>query len=82
MDDFVPLSDVLLVLKAKGVAISAVDISSRTYLLAGQGLLEQIIFTDPVSKNRLHYLHRKFKVDVHLFWHPEMLGFKPGENPN
>jgi len=46
------------------------------------GWLEEVAFTNPVGKRRLHYLSRKFKIDVHLFWHPEMLSHKPGEIPN
>jgi hypothetical protein len=82
MDNVVPLADVLLVLRAKRVSLSAIDLSKNTYLLAGNGILEELSFTDPVAKNRLQYLARKFSIDMFLFWHPEMLQYKPGENPN
>jgi hypothetical protein len=82
MDNSVPRHDVLIVLRAKGVSISALDHAQGTYLLAGNGWLEELTLTDPVHKNRLRYLSRKFKIDIYLFWHTEMLEYKPGENPN
>jgi len=82
MDSEVPLADVLLVLRAKQVAISAVDEARRKYVVAGNGWFEEITFTDPVSKNRLHYLARKFSIPVFFFWNTQMLGYAPGENPN
>jgi hypothetical protein len=58
------------------------DESKGEYLLAGNGILEVRILPNPVPKAELRYLSRKFQIDFHLFWHPEMLSFKPGENPN
>ncbi len=78
----VPLSDVLLVLRAKGVLLNVVDASHNVYLVAGNGWLEQISFSDPVEKHRLRYLSRKFGIDIYLFWNTNMLSYKPGENPN
>ncbi len=82
MSDTVPLADVLIVLKAKEVSISAVDVSINRYIVAKDGILEEITFTNPVGKNRLHQLARKFSIPVYLFWHPEMLEYKPGEYPS
>jgi len=82
MDNFVPLGDVLLVLKAHKVSISALDVNKGEYLLAGNGLLEVRILAALVPKMELQYLSRKFQVGIHLFWHTEMLEYKPGENPN
>jgi hypothetical protein len=82
MADSVPLSDVLIVLKARKVSLSAVDISINRYIVAKDGIIEEITFTDPVGKHRLHYLCHKFNIPVYLFWHTEMLDLKPGDWPS
>lgn len=82
MDNTVPRGDVLLVLEAKKIAVSCLDHALDLYLLAGNGLLEARILPDHVPKMELQYLQRKFDIAIHLFWHPEMLSIKPGENPN
>jgi len=82
MDDTVPLSDVILVLKHQRVSISAVDVSIHRYTLAKGGIIEERTFTDPVGKHELRYLSRKFDIAIFLFWHTEMLDIKPEDQIN
>jgi hypothetical protein len=64
------------------VALSAVDVSINRYIVAKDGIIEEITFTNPVSKNRLNYLSHKFTIPIFLFWHTEMLGIKPEDQIN
>jgi len=82
MDDTVALADVLHVLKVKKVSLSAVDTSIHRYIVAKNGIIEEITFTDPVGKNCLHYLSHKFNIPIFLFWHPEMLEVRPEDQIN
>jgi len=71
MGDTVPVHDVVHVLQAKGVTVTAVDAATHTYVVESDGFLEEIIFTEQVSKKRLQYLSRKLSIAIHLFWNPD-----------
>ena len=52
------------------------------YIVAKDGIIEEITFTNPVGKNRLNYLSHKFNIPIFLFWHTEMLEIKPEDQVN
>jgi hypothetical protein len=71
MGDKVPLLDVIHVLQSHHVTVTQITVVSNTYVVEGNGVLEEIKLLDWVNKKRLQYLARKFNIAIHLFWHPD-----------
>ena len=71
MEDTVPLHDVIYVLKAHDVTVTLKGGTTKTYIVGGREMLEEIVLEDRVARQRLHYFARRLKFSVHLFWHPE-----------
>ena len=68
MDDSVPLYDVVHVLKAHKVTVTQLLGRGNTFVVEGNGALEEITLLDQVKKRRLQDLSRKFNIAIHLFW--------------
>ena len=62
---------VIQVLKRRGVGVSLGECNQVN--LAKGGCIETQILPDWVEKKMLHYLSRRYKVDIHFFWHPDMI---------
>jgi len=67
---------VVSVLSSQGVTVTPklADEKRRTvtYILQKNDCLEEQTFGTLVGRRMLHYLDRKFKVPIHLFFHPEL----------
>jgi hypothetical protein len=72
---------VIDVLVKQGVTVTPklVDDSRRTvrYVLQKNDLIEEQTFGTRVGRRMLHYLDRRFKVPIHLFFNPSLTPAKP-----
>ena len=68
-DGALPLAQVLQVLRTSGVTVLQVD--NRSYL-STTDLLEVQLFTDPVRRDMINRLSRRFNIHILRFYYPEV----------
>jgi hypothetical protein len=67
---------VIMVLKLSGVSVSkcTADETGEGYTLCKGDRIEVQQFKPRVARRILHYLQYHYKVPIHFFYHPEMMG--------
>jgi len=73
-DGFVEREAVIRVLRFHGISVSPqINGPVNMMILAKDDYIEAREFPLEVGRQLLHYFQRKFKIQIHLFYHPEML---------
>jgi len=76
----VPLSQVEIVLRAHGVALSRNGSGeSATTTMAKDAVVVAMVLPEFVGRRVLHQLQRKFNIPIHHFYHPLMAPSAPDE---
>ncbi len=72
MSEGTPASNVIRVLRARGIGVSLVDEATQTYMIEDGEFMEEVVLTKEVGKPYLNYLKRKLGIPIHFFWNPQV----------
>lgn len=80
---FVERDTVFAVLQFFRVSVSPkLNGPADTFILTRDDKFEVIIIPSEVGRQMLQFFKRKFGIQIHLFYHPDVLPLEPHNKPN
>lgn len=67
----IPVETVIMVLKKRYVSVSEPDPDGKVTII-GNGVVQVQHLPELVPRRMIHYLSRKFGINIERFYHPEM----------
>jgi hypothetical protein len=66
---------VLEVLRAHGVSVTldTYEETPHKYLMIKGDIIQSVVLPDFVIQRMIHRLQYKYEIEIHLFYHPEMI---------